>query len=138
MQKREYKLNSSHTFRVLLSLLLIASLFICLTLGLPVWIRLAIMGLVLIEGVWLMWSQRLIGTHQTVALREVGDHRWLITLPAGEMMGTLRGDSTLTAKVSILRFNIATRRLPLSLIIFSDAMCAGDYQQLVATVRSGC
>jgi hypothetical protein len=86
-------------------------------------------------GVWLLWSQGLI-TRRANSLRPVGDNRWLIRWQGREWVGRLRGDSVITAKFTLLRFNTDQRRLPRSILVFADAMSATDYHALVVEMRS--
>lgn len=82
-----------------------------------------------------MWSQGLI-IPETNSVRPIGDKRWLIYWQRREWVGRLRGDSVITTKVVLLRFDTDQRRLPLSIPVFADAMSSADYHALVVEMRS--
>lgn len=135
MLKREYTLNISNNFRCLLLLFIFTSFCLCFTLSWPIFIRICLALLVISYGTWLMWSQGLI-TRCANSLRPIGDNCWLIRWQGREWVGRLRGDSVITAKLTLLRFDTDQQRLPRSILVFADALSATDYHALVVEMRA--
>ncbi len=58
-------------------------------------------------------------------------------MPAGTYDAKLRGDSTVTTLVSILRFDLPARRQIATCMVFKDSLPAEDYRRLISLVRMG-
>lgn len=62
-------------------------------------------------------------------------NEWLLFNSRGCQRGHLRGDSTLTAWVSILRFQAEGAKKVYSCVIFPDTLAQNHYRQLIAMIN---
>ncbi len=134
----EFRLKSSKQYLLLFALLVLASIAIVLSLTLALWLKLigiiliAAYGIFILIDVGLRWSPRSI-----IALRRHPDGMWLLQTPEKHYEGALRGDSTVTQWISVLRFQIPQQYKPKTCIIFRDSLEPDEYRRLLVILRMG-
>lgn len=99
---------------------------------LPISIFLILVGVVSIifYGQYLFTLAR-----QKVRLVYTSEGKWLFEDKNITLEGTLRGDSTVTPYVSVLRWQINGQKSVKNLIIFRDSLSKNDYRQLMVIIR---
>lgn len=136
MQGQEFKLNPSKQYIALICIVFLLSLAIvgCL----PINLLIKVCGWVLLSfyGGYLLWNNGLLRGHSSIkALICDGEGGFRIVMKSKMVTATLLGDSTVTGLVSILRFRIADRLLPISYVIFKDSLKPDRYRQLLVVLK---
>ncbi|GEM_PF-1073825 len=138
MHAIEFKLQPSKKYLILLTILLAVSSMIVLSL--PFNLGVKIIGLLFVGcyGGWLVWHVGLLRSPWAVTcLQPCGENQWLLQTSHSSYLAELRGDSTLTRWVAVLRFNHPQQFMPSSCIIFRDSFLEADlYRQLLIHCRS--
>lgn len=138
MQGLPAKCRPSIIYLVILSLALIGSLIVTLTLPVSILIKFFLFLFVAGYGAVLIWRQGLLrGKTAITSIQKLSDDKWLIGMGSGEIEAVLRGDSTVTHCVSILRFKAEEFYFPISCTLFPDSFSKDIYRQLVVQVRHG-
>lgn len=102
-----------------------------------IWLRLGLLVFLLAYGASIFWQYALLrAAWSVIAVKKLEDKRWQLTTRSDIQTAALRGDSTVTAYVSVLRFDIPERKKPLSCIIFRDSLAADEYRRLTGAIRS--
>lgn len=96
-------------------------------------LRLLGCGMVLIYGAYLLQSALLRSTQSILGISKRG-HGWQVSNRVGEREASLRGDSTVTSLVSILRFKTADDYFPRSCVIFRDSLAQDEYRRLMVVL----
>jgi hypothetical protein len=137
MQNPDFELHPSKIYCAFLGITLLMSAVIVLLLPLNFWLRVLIFLILAGYGVIIFWQYALLrAADSVIGLKKIDGKRWQLTTRAGVFESTLRGDSTVTAYVSVLRFDLPERRKPISCILVRDSLSADDYRRLVGVVRS--
>lgn len=76
------------------------------------------------------------GKRSITSLKHEGDGRWHVSILNKMVEAELLGDSTVTGIVSVLRFRIAGRRMPISCVVFKDSLQSGRYRQLLVILKT--
>lgn len=119
-------------------MMLFCSAVIIVLLPFAGWLKILLLALLLGYGFFLMLKFALLRTAFSVtALEKMDAKRWQLQMRAGKFDAILRGDSTVTTLVSVLRFDVSGQKFPLVAIVFRDSLPADDYRRLVATIRMG-
>lgn len=138
MQDREFKLFPSHFYCLFLALMLLGSAVIALMLPVQFWLRTLIFAVLIVYGAQIFWRYAWLRSKNSVInIAKLTDKRWRLTTQGGVVDAVLRGDSTITTVVSVLRFDIPGSRWPLSCMVFRDSLRADDYRRLISTIRMG-
>lgn len=138
MQDREFKLFPSRFYCLFLALMMLGSAVIALMLPLQFWLRTLIFAFLIVYGARIFWQFALLRSKNSVIkMTKLTDKRWRLTTPGGVVEADLRGDSTITTVVSVLRFGISGSRRPLSCMVFRDSLRADDYRRLISIIRMG-
>lgn len=132
MQNHDFPLQPSKIYFVFLSILVTLSAVIVLTLPINVGLKIGGVIGVLVYGLYLLRERQSI-----VLLRHHRDEVWHLTTRKEVIMATLRGDSTVTRWVSILRFNVPNQLLPVSCVVVHDSLGMERYRQLVVLLKMG-
>lgn len=136
MQDREFKLKPSKLHCILFSIMWISSLLIILCLPLSMAILVGSAFLFSIYGAYIFRRTLLLKHNESIiSLRSLHDGNWLLHLLGKEVRGVLRGDSTITAFVAVLRFQVDNQRLPLTCMVFKDSLERDQYRQLLVIVK---
>lgn len=69
------------------------------------------------------------------AIQYAANNDWLVTTPKGTVVAELKGDSTVTHFLAILRFKSRENGSMNSCILLSDSLPAGDFRRLVGLLR---
>jgi hypothetical protein len=123
----EFELLPSKIAIALISSIILINIIIILTLPVFALVKLLLMCLVAAYSVY-VWKQ----LQQTSGIR--GD-KWLIRQRDKVDEGVLRGDSTVTPFVSVLRFSMPGKFLATSCVVFMDSLSKDAYRQLRVIVR---
>jgi hypothetical protein len=135
MLDREFILKPSKLYLSLISVIWLFSLILlCLTLEIKV--KIGSMILVGGYGCYLLWRYALLlSPHAIISLRCHADGHWHLSTHKQQFRAQLRGDSTVTGFVSVLRFRVEKRLLPVSCVVFKDSLSAQHYHQLLMVIR---
>ena len=102
------------------------------------WLRCILFALLIGYGAVIFWRFVLLKSKDSIIrLKNLGEKRWQVTTNSDVFESLLRGDSTVTPVVSILRVDRPGRRLPLVSIIFRDSLPEGEYRRLIGMLRMG-
>lgn len=138
MQNPEFKLHPSIIYCVFLGLMLAGSGIILALLPFAFWLKALLFAVLCVYGVALFMRFALLRTQQAViALKKLDGKSWQVVTRARVFDSILRGDSTITTLVSVLRFDVSGLKRPLVCIVFRDSLPADDYRQLVGVIRMG-
>lgn len=137
MPKIHIKLETSKQFCLLLMTVVLASLNIIFLLKLAIIYKLFIVlstlayaGIIAHQFVFLRAKRALVNL-----ISIESNELKLIDLKGKIIQARLRGDSTVSRWVSILRFDIPGERFAKTCIIFRDAIPANDYRQLLVYLK---
>lgn len=136
MLNHHFNLRISHWQLCFISILLSIS-FICIAiLAITVWQKIIGFVGVAAYGAYLYWHEGLRrSANAIIRLQRQADGRWQVTTHTMQYTATLRGDSTVTSLIAVLRFNIENKRRPWSCVVFRDALSADAYRQLMIAAR---
>ena len=138
MQDRAFKLLPSRFYCLFLAAMLFGSAVITLMLPMELWLRTLIFAALVVYGARIFWRFALLRSkHSVIKLSNLTGKRWELTIHGETVEGILRGDSTITTVVSVLRFDIRGSRWPLSCMVFRDSLRGDDYRRLISTIRMG-
>jgi hypothetical protein len=70
-------------------------------------------------------------------IQHVQANQWLLHMRNETYTAEIKGDSTVTAFVAILRFKMEGKRFAQSCIIFRDSLADGTYRDLLIRLRFG-
>lgn len=136
MLNLEFKLKPSKQYLTLLFTVFVISMVIVLTLPLEWWIKLIGLLCLFLYGGRILWQFGLLRSkHSIISIRHHSDGRWLLHTHKKVYEAELRGDSTVTGWVSILRFRILKRFWPKSCVVFRDSLRTDDYRKLLVVLR---
>lgn len=136
MHNHEFSLRPSPSYLILLSLFVVGSLAVTLTIPADWRIRFFLFLAVAVYGGQIIWCDGLLkGKNAIQTMTLLSDDQWLLMTSAGRFEATLKGDSTVTHLVSILRFKLEGQRFPLSCTVFKDSLPPDDYRRLVVAIR---
>lgn len=134
----EFRLKPSKQYLILISGALLISVGCVISLSAGMWMKLASLIWVVIYSGHLFWRYGLLRTKCSItSIRRHSDGRWLLHTPQQNYAAELRGDSTVTGLVSVLRFRVAQRRWPVSCVVFRDSLERGLYRKLLVVVKMG-
>ncbi len=137
MQNHEFKLHPSRFYCLFLVLMLFGSGIIIVMLPFSEWLTTLLLVVLSCYGFFLLYKFALLrAAFSVTALKKIDGKRWQVITRAGALDSILRGDSTVTTLVSVLRFDVSGQKRPLVCMVFRDSMPADDYRRLVATIRS--
>ncbi|HEX4044738.1 MAG TPA: protein YgfX [Gammaproteobacteria bacterium] len=144
----EFILKPSRQYCIFFALLVGLSLIIFISLPLA-WLTKG-MGL-FIQGSYssyLFWRYvSLKSSRSIIGIKKQSDTHWLLIMPNGSYSAKLRGDSTITRWVSILRFNLMNNNdkannkeekyifWPVTCVIFRDSLATDYYRKCVVLLR---
>lgn len=121
---------------VFLDAMLLASAVITWLLPLDLAVRILLFAALVIYSTTLLWRFALLKAKLSVlGFKKLEGKRWQVTLGACVKEGVLRGDSTVTNLVSVLRFDLHGIRRPVTAMVFRDSLSADDYRRMVGVIR---
>ena len=136
MQTSEFNLHPSRVYGLFLAAMILGSTIVILTLPFAFWLRTLILAALLVYGALVFNRHVLLRSSDSILrLRKLNRESWQLTTREGAVDANLRGDSTVTAFVSVLRFETVNGERLLTCIIFKDSLPADAYRQLVVCVR---
>jgi hypothetical protein len=137
MQNLEFKLQISKTYCILLAIVFLMSGIIVIVLPAPVWLRAILLAALFGYALHTFWRYALLKSELSIlGLKKLEAKHWQLTTNKGVVEAELRGDSTVTTLVSVLRFDLPGRKLPIVSIIFRDNLGADVYRRLIGMVRT--
>jgi hypothetical protein len=132
----EFKLKPSKFYLLLQMAILIASGVIVLCLPVAMWLMTILLLVLSIYGAYMLWQFGfLLSPYSVISLRRHQDGSWLLQTNNKTYNAELRGDSTVTGFVSVLRFRLPKQSWPLSCIIFRDSLQADFYRRLLVVLK---
>lgn len=136
MQNLEFKLKRSLVYMVFLDAVLLASAIIIWMLPLDLGVRVLLFAVLAFYSATILWRFALLQAKLSVlGFKKLEGKRWQVTLGSGVKEGVLRGDSTVTNFVSVLRFDLHGMRRPVTAMVFRDSLSADDYRRMVGVIR---
>ena len=82
-----------------------------------------------------IWQQGLLRQAHSIIGLQLNERSWLVKSNRKIESATLRADSIITHLVSILRFDVPSRCLPIDCVVWRDSLPAGSYRKLVIGIR---
>jgi hypothetical protein len=136
MLNLDFKLRPSKYYLILITGVILMTEIILFSLS---WKAIFLGGLlILIYGGHLIAKEGLMLTQAAIiGFKRQNNNQWLLYTQKSVLEGTLRGDSTVTTWVSVLRFNVSGHFWPVSCVIFNDALASDSYRKLLVAVRMG-
>jgi hypothetical protein len=136
MQETEWRVKPSYYYLVALIVLVAASLGIAASLSLTLLYKMALLALVSTYGSIIIWHFGLLRAPDSIIrLTCTANGEWRIQTNRCSYEAILRGDSTVTTIVSVLRFNANKKRLPITCVIFPDSLLPDYYRRLLVAAR---
>ena len=126
MRKIDIRLQPSRQLISCMITTSIISLFIVCYLPLYWILKFPLLTLVLGYSSYLVWHHGLRRTADAICGLRMIDQQWYLDTATDTMSGELRGDSTVTTLLSVLRFNVANNII--SFVIFSDMLAPHRYR----------
>jgi hypothetical protein len=124
MRNIDINIYPSKQFRLLIAIVLIATLIIIFTLAISIWLKLL---LIVLAG-----SYSLLQHRKPIIQLRFHDDQWIIRDKTREYTAELCGSSTITKFCSILIFQIKNERFKRSCIIFRDSLQPDYYRKMIA------
>ncbi len=138
MQDREFKLNPSRLSILLMMTILLVSLIIALSLPISIGLKGLGMVFIMLYGIAIIWQFGLLRSRRSIiAIKHHQDGRWQLFMRDTCHEAVLRGDSTVTGLVSVLRFQVPKHARPKSCLIFRDSLGFDLYRQLLVILKMG-
>jgi hypothetical protein len=136
MHDLEFKLQPSKYYLLLISLVLIASAIIIATISIPIWSKLLVLCALTSYGGYIVWRYVLLKSKYSIrSLRRHSNASWSLYTHQHIYSAELRGDSTVTSVIAILRFQRANTFFPLSAVVFKDSLAVEEYRRLKVLVQ---
>ena len=136
MRDREFVIKPSFYYSTILIIFIAASFCLAVSLAISIWIKRIVLVLVGVYGGILVWHFGFLKANDSIIrIRRLSDGQWQVQSNQHVYKATLKGDSTVTTVVSILRFQANNKRWPITCVIFPDSLPADGYRQMVVTLR---
>ena len=135
MPQREFDIQPSKYYFFLYSLIFLFSVLIILGLPLSLDLKIIMLGLTLAYGAYGLWGRVLL--HSRSALRQLkwlNEEDWQIKTAKRLYFAKLK-NSTVTAHVMVLRFQVKGHLWPRSCVIFNDALDKAAYRSLLMLLK---
>ncbi len=130
MREHVFNLKPSKWFVAQFLLIWIVSLFLPLFFSIPLWVKGCSLLFTLIYGGYLAWNKVLLRSNASIrTIKLLPTNEWLIKTGNYTHTAKLRGDSIVSAKVIILRFQLTSWRT-LSTVILKDTLLYDEYRKL--------
>ncbi len=136
MHRIDINLQVSAYFKLLISIVVFGSLVIIFTLPANILLRLFLVISVSIYAVCVFYSNCLLKSNSAVKRLLFNEDGWHISCRNKQLHVELRGESTVTSWVSILRFQELNKRQKYTSVIFRDAMNQEEYRRLIVLLRT--
>lgn len=131
MQKLEIQLRVSKQFLLLFGAIIISCALIILYLPIALILKIFLWLLTIGYSVPIFYRDILLRSPKSIKKIIMHYPDWSIQIGDQMHKVIVRGDSTVTSKLSILRFNTLEKKFKCSSIVFKDAMLADEYRQLL-------
>ena len=140
MLDQEFKLKPSKYYLVLMISVLLMTMFMIAYLPLSGFLKFGLWMILIIYGIHFFWSYGCLrGSSSVLAVRYRENIGWLIKTPTNNFLANIKGDTTVTAWASILRFRIERRSVipatSFSCVIFKDALDQDEYRKLMILLK---
>lgn len=136
MQNIDIQLKPSKTVIFLSIFLWFSSVIAVVNLHTTIWLTLLCIILISLYGLNILFVHGLlIGPEALKSLRYISGNHWQIVKNQGECMAILIGDSTVTLKFCVLRFQIPGKRYKYACLIVNDSVEFDTYRRLLLRLR---
>jgi len=136
MQRIDIELKPSRIFLSLIGLVVVGSLGIAASLSIAWVFKIVIIISVLGYGTWILWVVGLMkGADSIVGLQLLSDGSYNLRYPLCIIEAEMKGDSTVTNAVCVLRFRVPGKRLKVSCVVFKDSVDRELYRKLLVWLR---
>lgn len=135
MQKIDIELRPSKIFMGLMAGIVVGCLALIASLSIGWLLKVALIISVVSYGWWIAWVDVLLkGADSILGIQLLADGSCQVRYPLGVMAAEIKGDSTVTTVVSVLRFNVQDKRKVTS-VIFKDSIGQEKYRQLLVWLK---
>ncbi len=136
MQNIDIQLKPSKTAIFLSLFLWFGSVLAMMSLNMESWMKILLVFVSSLYGINLLFVHGLlIGPKALKGLRHIYGRHWQILMNQGECIAILMGDSTVTLKCCVLRFQIPGNKHRYSCLIFNDSLEFDSYRHLLLCLR---
>lgn len=136
MPNQDFNLRVSLYFLIVATILLAGSLILVWLQPMGWALKLVCTTIIAVYGGYIVQHHVLLQGKQAVyRLNYQGEGRWEVYMANQPYSAELRGDSTVTTWVSVLRFQVAGRRFPISTVVFRDSFMQDEYRRLVVLLK---
>lgn len=136
MQNHVFKLHPSRFYCLFLGLMLLGSGVIILLLPVVFWLKTLFLAVLIVYGIFLFQKFALLrAAFSVVGLQKQDGKQWRVETRTAVFDAVLRGDSTVTTLVSVLRFDVSGQRRPVVCMVFRDSLPAEEYRRLIGVIR---
>lgn len=137
MFKQDFKLYPSKQYLILIGLMLILSLAAIFSLTFPLWAKGLLLLVVFAYLAHIYWHFACLKAAFSITeLKHIEAKQWQLRSPSGIYEAVLRGDSTVTGLVSVLRFEVQDSGAKLNCLVFPDSLQPFEYKQLLLILRN--
>ncbi|VVC75810.1 hypothetical protein AQUSIP_11070 [Aquicella siphonis] len=137
MHCHDFELKLSWQYIILSLVLLLFTLALLISLTAGIWIRLGLISAAAVYGTIIVRRHGLLcGDHAVLRITSLGQGQWCVHTRAALLQGVLKGDSTVTRWVAVLRFQIEGRYFPVTCLVFRDSCRPGYYRRLLVTLSN--
>ena len=138
MATLEIKLQPSKCYIVLLTVVLVMTLIVTISLSFTWWQKLILFFAIILYCIYFSYFYVFLQAKQSIFSIKLLDEKtnhWLLFTKQGSYQAALRGDSTVTRWVSVLRFQLINARFKrYACVIFPDSLKHEHYQTLLRTI----
>ena len=137
MQDLELIIKPSFYYLAALIIFIAMSLYIAASLPISIWVKLNVLLLVAVYGGILIWHFGLLKAKDSIIrIRRLSDGKWQVQSNQKIYEAILKGDSTVTTAISVLRFQANNKRWPITCVIFPDSLPQDVYRRMLVALRA--
>ncbi len=136
MQKIDIRLKPSRQFISLIALVWVGSAGCMMSLSIPWFLKILFIISGLVYGSRILWvSGLMMSSSSIIGLQLLADGSCSLQYPMHTMAAEVKGDSTVTTALCVLRFSVQGKRWKTSCIIFKDSLEREIYRELLVWLR---
>jgi len=132
-----FRLNPSYYFLAFIVIAVLLSVGVIIILEMHWYLKIFTMSCVFIYAWYCLYKQGFLKSSTAIIeIIHIENQDWYLLTATNHYQAELLGDSTMTTKLSILRFSIPGKFFTKSCVIFSDSMACDHYKQLLIRVKA--
>jgi hypothetical protein len=130
-------LKASRLFITLILLTLLSNLVIVYFLPFAAIIKTGLGVVILFYSLWALRRYGfLTSPHSILGLKQLNDDIWQLRYPEHSVLGSLTGDSTVTAFLTVLRFKIPGKRFKQACVVLRDSLDTEEYRRFLVELKN--